>query len=433
MIYVVGIGVEGRRGLAGRAVEVINGCGLLVAGRRHLEEFPDFKGGTMAVSAGLGAVAREIERFESGGGDVAVVATGDPLLFGMGGYILKRFGPERVEIIPGVSTVAEAFARVKESLEGAVVLSVHGGGGGKGGKGGKGGGGERDLGEVVSRIIASDKAAVFTDPGTTPASVARALLARGADGYRAYVCESLGSPDERITASTLASLVRRRRFSPLNVLVLIRDGHAPPAPPAPPARRVVAPGIPDGEFAHASGMITKSELRAVALSKLRLSGTSTVWDIGSGCGSVAVEAALAAPAGRVCAVEKEPRRVKQILENKKRFGAVNLEVIKGVAPGCLAAMKRPALPDPDAVFVGGGGAGLKDILSFAARRIKPGGRIVVNSVTMETTGSAFDFFKRRGWESEAVLVSLARAKDLGGISLLASNNPVFILTGRRPG
>ena len=137
MIYVVGIGVEGRRGLTGRAVEVIGRCGLLVAGRRHLEEFPDFKGRTIPVAAGLDAVAREIERFDSRGGDVAVVATGDPLLFGMGGYILRRFGPGRVEIIPGVSTVAEAFARVKESWEDAVVLSVHGGRG-KGGKGGKG-------------------------------------------------------------------------------------------------------------------------------------------------------------------------------------------------------------------------------------------------------------------------------------------------------
>ena len=182
-------------------------------------------------------------------------------------------------------------------------------------------------------------------------------------------------------------------------------------------------------FAHKSGMITKQEYRVVSLSRLAISRDSVVWDIGSGCGSVAIEAALLAPLGRVYAVEKEKKRVRDIEKNVRSFGLKNVEVINGTAPGCLKGMR---LRVPDAVFIGGGGAGVKDILAFSCAKVKKGGNVVVNGVTMETANAAFEFFKAKGWERDLVLMGVSKARNLNGLNMLSASNPVFIITGTRP-
>lgn len=414
MIYVIGIASGGRSTLTPGAVERIDGAALLVGGRRHLEWFPDFDGEKAAMAGGLEKAASRIDAVMSKGRDVAVLATGDPLLFGIGAYIIKRFGADNVEVVPNVSTVAEAFSRIKVPWEDARVVSVHGRGGGD------------ELDRVADEVLSSAKAAVFTDSRSTPAVVARALIERGARGYGAWVCESLGTEGEKVSPFTLEALARRKRFDPLNILLLVREAPAAPGAPDP------SFGRPDPLFAHSSGMITKEEVRAVALAKLRLTERAVVWDVGSGCGSVAVEAALLAPLGRVYAVEKDPARVGLIRENIERFAAANVDVVEGTAPACLKAARLPA---PDAVFVGGGGPDVADILRYVSKRIKPGRPVVVASVTVETTSAAFSFFKKKGWEAEAVLVSLAKTREIGpdgGLSLLESRNPVFLITGRRP-
>ena len=181
-------------------------------------------------------------------------------------------------------------------------------------------------------------------------------------------------------------------------------------------------------------MITKAEIRAAVLSKLGLRADSIVWDIGSGSGSVAVEAARIAASGRVYAVEKDKRRIADIEVNRARFAASNLDIVHGKAPGCLKRLKTP----PDSVFIGGGGDGVVEILGYASSRMRRGAVAVVNAITIETAGKAFGFFKKRGWERELVLMSVSRTKEIGeagkgpSLNMLSANNPVFIITGRKP-
>lgn len=412
MINVIGVGLDGKKSLSQKALDIIGDTGLLIGGKRHLAEFPDSSARKIPVTGGLEDIALAIKGHlkESGGKGVAVLATGDPLMFGIADFILKEFGKKKVNIIPNVSTVQEAFARIKESSNGVKVLSVHGRGMG--------------VDALLDDILKNEKAAVFTDKDNSPARIAKALIERGATGYTAFVCESLGTGDEKVTKGTLESVSLKRSFSPLNIMILLRKEGIRAGKPV-----LKGFGLADRLFSYSGGMITKEEIRVVSLSKLDVKKDSVVWDIGSGCGSVAVEAALLAKGGLVYAFEKNGMRAVDIRKNRRRFGAGNLEVIEGVAPGCL---KKKGIARPDAVFIGGGGKGMPRILDHVAGRIKQGGRIVVNAVTMETAHIAFDFLKKQGWEKELVMVSVAKAKDLGGLNLLSACNPVFIITGRKP-
>lgn len=410
MIYVIGIGSAGAPSLGMKAIEAISNAGLLAGGSRHLELFKGvdadrvvIKGGLDQLSSSIGAyLARRPKKC------VAVLATGDPLLFGIAGFLIKKFGKKNVTVIPNVSVVQEALALIKETANGLQVLSGHGRG--------------ADLTGLCEGIVSSAKTAVFTDEENTPARISKALIKRGASGFKVYVAESIGLSGERVVSGTLEKIAAMKKFAPLNVMILIKDE-------APVKAAAHTPGIPDSMFAHTSGMITKQEYRVVSLSRLAISRDSVIWDIGSGCGSVAIEAALIAPFGRVYAVEKEKKRVKDIEKNIKSFGAGNIEVINGLAPGCMKGM---GLCAPDGIFIGGGGAGIREILVFCSSKIKRGGNVVVSAVTMETANSVFEFFKANGWERDLVLMNLSKARDLNGLNMLSASNPVFIITGTRP-
>ncbi len=405
MIYVIGIGTSGRGSLGNRALKLINRAGILAGGKRHLKEFPEFSGRRLEAGSDLDAFFNSIKRYISANPvkDIVLLATGDPLLFGIGETVLKRFGRKKVEIIPNVSVVQEAFSRLKEPWAGLTVLSAHGRGG--------------DMERLCAGILGSEKAAVFTDPVNTPSRIARALLKSGARGYRAYVCEAIGTAGERITHGTLAQIAERRRFSLLNVLVLIRGKYDAPLF-----------GIRDKAFFHNAGMITKEEIRAVSISKLCLRKDSVIWDIGSGSGSVAVQAALISKDGAVYAMDKDKKAALLIEKNMRRFNTPNIKFIPGEAPRCL---KNAGLARPDAVFIGGGGAALQGILRLASSRLKKRGRIVVNAVTLETVNKAFSFFSGKGWEREIIQVNISRAKSVGRLNMLSANNPVFVICGTK--
>jgi len=417
MIYVIGIGVDGRDGLGRRALGVIGRAGLVAGAARHLlEAAPVISPGAKRVSltGDLAALARYIRGYMKRGSPsarpVAVLATGDPSLFGIAGFIIREFGRRSVEVIPAVSTALEAFARIKESANGLKVVSVHG----------------RDdsLEDAAREIAANDRVAVFTGPKRTPAKLARALLDIGAVGYEVHVCSDLGARGERVVRGTLRETAQRA-FPSLSTMILIREpgtraGLPEPCPPAP---------LPDSAFASDSSMMTKQEVRTVALSKLCISRESTVWDIGAGSGTVAVEAARIARLGRVVAVEKSPKRAACIRANRSRFDVANLDIITGAAPEC---MKHRGLARPDAVFIGGGGRAIGAIMRYAGARLLPGGRMVVNAVTVETASRAAEFFRKRGWEKEMVMMSVARAREAGELGILSAYNPVFITTGVRP-
>jgi precorrin-6Y C5,15-methyltransferase (decarboxylating) len=415
MIYVIGIGLAGMDGLSPATLEIIRSAGLITAGQRHLELVKGHTAKKIALNNGLEKAAVAISGYlkKHPRKNVAVLATGDPLLFGIGGFIIKRFGKKRVEIIQAVSMAQEAFAKIKENSTGMKVFSVHG----------KTASLEK-IAKVAGEIIGFEKAAVFTDPVNTPAKVCAALIVAKATGYTAFVCESLGLEDEKITKGTLTAVAKRKAFAPLSTLLLVRSKKTGQARP----RACFQPfGIPDALFSRSNGLITKEELRVISLAKLRLGIDSVVWDIGAGSGSVATEAGRLALSGRVIAIEKDPARIKDVEKNIKRFGVRNVDVVKGFAPACLKG-----LPAPDAVFIGGGGSGIIAILKAASKQLKKSGRIVVNAVTVETVGRATQYFKENNWDWETILISLAKSRSVGDLSMLKANNPVFIITGIKP-
>jgi precorrin-6Y C5,15-methyltransferase (decarboxylating) len=187
-------------------------------------------------------------------------------------------------------------------------------------------------------------------------------------------------------------------------------------------------GIPDGEFFQRKperGLLTKAEVRVVALSKLAIRPDSTVWDIGGGAGSVTIEAALMATKGAVYVVEKNAEDCENIRENIAKFGTKNVTLVEGNAPDGLDAWV-----DPDAVFIGGSGGRMNDILDVSAKRLRPGGRIVIDVATIENLGEAVSGLKARGFEADVTMVSISRSKPILNLTRFDALNPVFIVTSR---
>jgi precorrin-6B C5,15-methyltransferase / cobalt-precorrin-6B C5,C15-methyltransferase len=406
-VTVVGIGEDGCVGLTSRAVNAVARAQVLVGGARQLAFFPQFEGERLVIEGGLSALLdRVAERAEDHA--VCVLASGDPLLFGIGGRVIERLGAEHVEVVPQPSAAQLAFAAAGLRWDDAAILSVHG----------------RSLPGLVARLHHLARAAVFTDPESAPARIGAHLLAHGETGWRAWVCERLGGPDERVRTCALADLPGLVDVAPLNVLVLARTDEAWRPPPA-------LPYLPEEAFARRmprKGLITKREVRLLSLAALHLRPDAVVWDIGAGSGSVAIEAAMLAPRGRVYAVEVDPEGAAICRDNARAHGADNVRVVAGRAPEALADLETP-----DAVFVGGSKGTMADLIDVALERLAPGGRLVVNAITLDNAAEAYQAFRRRDLVPEVTLLQIARAAPLAHYLRYEALNPIQIFAVTRPG
>lgn len=233
----------------------------------------------------------------------------------------------------------------------------------------------------------------------------------------AAVGENLGCRGERVRTGTAAQLAGER-FDPLSVLLV---------EPAPRPRTTPVPGIPDEEFARGEVPMTKREVRCMALSLMGVCPGETVWDVGAGTGSVAVELALVSPDCRVWAVERREEGCALIRENRTRFGAWNLEVVRGAAPAALGP-----LPAPQRVFIGGTGGYLTEILDLALDK-SPGVLVCVSAIAVETLGRAVQAMGERGMDPQVTQIAAARSRGVGGLHMMMGQNPVWLITGRREG
>jgi len=384
------VGISGGEPVGKEARAAIDGAVVVAGAPRHLRTLAPLGARTLPIDGPLADVLDEIER-ERGG--VCVLASGDPGFFGIVRVLAERVGPDRLDVHPATSSVSLAFARLGIPWDDAVVISAHG----------------RPLAEAAGRAVRHSKAAVLTAPDAPPEALGRELLALGAPHRRAAVCSRLGEPDERVDVAALEE-VARGAFDPLSVVVLLDgDGVA--------RRPTLEWGRPASRFAARDGLVTKGEVRAVALGKLALPDTGVVWDVGAGSGSVAVEVAALAPGLRVFAIEQHAADAERIRDNARTHG-VAIDVIDGTAPDALAG-----LPDSDRVFVGGGGA---PVLDAALARLRPGGRVVATFAAIDRAAAAFE---RLGNLAE---ISVARGKRLTGGVRLEAENPVFVVWGPEP-
>jgi len=408
-IFIIGIGIDGREGLSARATDFIKSADVLVGGKRHLACFPNVSATKIPIASDLSSIFETLQG-QPTTRRIVVLASGDPLFYGIARSFLEHFPKDRVEILPNISAMQWAFAKIKESWEDAFLTSVHG----------------RPLEMLLERMRGCRKVGIFTDPKNTPALIAQFLLERGFPDGKAFICENMGAPDERVYSKRLSQLsdeARRKAYgdvevSPLNVLIIIFDEK--------PKRERRILGIPDDEFAQQqplSGLITKSEIRVLSIAKLHLHEESMVWDIGAGSGSVAIEAALLAKRGIVYAIEKDADSVELIKQNLNRFETHNVRIIHAEAPSALAD-----LPNPDAVFIGGSGGKLESIIDVACQRLRDEGRVALNFATLENLHTALERLELNKFESEVTLVNIARGKPLGNLTRLEPLNPVFIVT-----
>lgn len=403
-VTIIGMGMS-PGDLTARHHDLIAAADVLVGGRRHLAHFADLAAEKIEIGKGLSTLLPAI-RSAARDRRVVVLASGDPLYYGVGAYLVRALGPENVRVYPNVSSVAAAFARIRHPWQDVRVVSLHG----------------RDgAAQLLAAAGEADWVAVFTDPTHTPAQVARLLLQNEVTGFEMCILENMGTAAERISwlgpESAAASA-----FADPNLVVLKRSPQAAASPPRP-----LFLGMPDEQFDHQNGLITKAEVRVLALSRLQLRPRDTLWDLGAGSGSLAVEAAVFIRSGLIFAVEQNPERIQQIRRNAARFGVSNLSAVQAVLPEGLEP-----LPDPDRIFIGGGGRNLGAIIRQAASRLKPGGRMVVNTVLLDTIQSAVAAMQQLGWEADLVQAQISRSQRMPWSLRMTAHNPVWIVSGAKP-
>ncbi|POX46035.1 bifunctional cobalt-precorrin-7 (C(5))-methyltransferase/cobalt-precorrin-6B (C(15))-methyltransferase [Streptomyces sp. Ru71] len=401
MITVVGAGTGEPVG-----AHVLAGAELVVGGRRHLDAAAVPETAEQVVLGPLAPALDTIEEYVRKERPVVVLASGDPGFFGIVRVLAERFGADRLDVRPGVSSVATAFARLGLTWEDAVVVSAHG----------------RDPRTAVNVCRAHPKVAVLTGPGAGPAELGAAL--RSYD-RTLVVATALGSADERLERVTPAEAAGRDWGTAVSVVVSLDERRAPGAVRTLAGRGAGPAGwaLPEEDFAHRDSMITKFEVRALALARLGPRPGDLVWDVGAGSGSVAVECARLGAA--VTAVEKAPDGVERIRANAAAHG-VDVHVVHGAAPAALSDLDAP-----DAVFVGGGGRELPAVVTACARRARR--TVVVALAALDRVPAARAALADAGFDVDGVLLQSSRLAPLpGDVTRLAAANPVFLLWGVRP-
>jgi precorrin-6B C5,15-methyltransferase / cobalt-precorrin-6B C5,C15-methyltransferase len=416
---------------------------LVVGARRHLDAAPLPSGAERVVlgplAPALDAVAAHLAgprpRRQDGrngdvgqhadtGGDLApcenapaparvvVLASGDPGFFGIVRALAERFGPSALRVLPSVPSVALAFARAGLSWDDAAVVSAHG----------------RDPRTAVNVCRSHPKTAVLTGPACGPAELGAALAGTGIP--RTFVvATALGTADERVERLSPAEAAARAWPDPVSVVLCLDPARTVPA-----AQRTLAGSrtprdrraqwaLPEEEFAHRDSMVTKYEVRALALARLAPGPGDLVWDVGAGSGSVAVECARLGAAA--VAVERAADGVDRVRANAAAHG-VDVQAVHGSAPGVL-----DGLPDPDAVFVGGGGRGLAGIVAACAARAHRS--VVVTLAALDRVPEVRAALSGAGLVTDGVLLNSSRLSPLpGDVMRLAATNPVFVLWGTVP-
>jgi precorrin-6Y C5,15-methyltransferase (decarboxylating) len=408
-VHIVGIGDDGVDGMTAQARRLLEAADLLLGPESCAALLPAPLAARLQASVSLEELIERIEAAKSQ--QIVVLASGDPLFYGTARHVCAKLGKDRFEVVPHVSSMQLAFARVKESWEDAFLANLSG----------------QSIERVIDRIRSSETVGLFTSEQWPPSAVARTLLEEGISYFGAYVCENLGSPDERVTQGSLADIAAET-FGPLNVMILVRKARTADAPGQVGTRLF---GNPDESFLQSRpkrGLLTPAEVRSLALAELGLRPDSIIWDVGAGSGSVSLEAAQLARNGMVYAIEMDPDDHRLILANAERFGVKNLQAVLGCAPEAWAN-----LPDPDAIYVGGSGRDVAMLVEKAWGRLRVGGRLVTACNSIENLAAVHSLLRAHSGDASYWLVTIARGIEQMDRIRFESLNPSFLIAATKPG
>jgi precorrin-6Y C5,15-methyltransferase (decarboxylating) len=401
-VAIIGMGLS-LQDLTARHLDLIGRADILVGGRRQLAYFQDHRGEKRIIDKDLAGLTDYLrQRMPSAA--IVVLASGDPLFYGIATILIQSLGADNVQVYSNISTVAAAFARIKQPWQDVRVVHLHG---------------HSDARELLPAVRTHAKVAVYTGPHHHPGRLARLMVENHLSQVKICVLAQLGSGEERIQWVTPAEAAGRRFGEPNLMIVLNPDAASEP-------QQALSIGLPDEGFEHEKGLITKAEVRAVTLSKLRLLKGQVLWDLGAGSGSVSIEAALLIGSGRIFAVEKKPRRAAQIASNCRRYGIHQVQVCCQALPQGLEN-----LPAPDRIFIGGGGRQVCAIIAAAAGFLKPDGIVVINTVILDTLQAALATLGELKFTSELVQVQINRSRPMPWGERLAALNPVWIISAHR--
>ena len=391
-VTVLGVGTGSDGMLTEAAKTAIRSADLLIGAKRVTDALKAY--GKPVRNA---IASAEIERVIRDGTEkrIVVAMSGDTGFFSGTKTLLERIGDLSPEVLPGISSIVYLAAKCRTPWDDAALASAHG----------------RDA-NTVALVKRNPKLFLLTGGKTGVSAILKELAEYGLGDVRATVGENLSYADERITTGTAAEL-SERTFDPLSVL-LVENPKAEPA---------AVRGRRDEDFLRTEVPMTKSEVRAVTLSKLNLNNDAICWDVGAGTGSVSIEMAEAAEKGTVYAIEKKADACALIERNKRHLGVSNVTVIEGTAPQALSD-----LPAPTHVFIGGSGGNLREIMETALKK-NPRVRIVVNTVTAETFAETVTALKTLPvGDAEIVELAVSRGRKIGSYHLMTAQNPVYIIS-----
>ena len=397
-LAIVGIGEDGLSGLSAAARTLVDTAETLVGGERHLAMVPRNAAECLVwqrpFSDTIGMIAARR------GSRVVVLASGDPLWYGAGAVLARHISREEMTVLPQPGAFSLAAARLGWPLADCLALSLH----------------ARPLDTLRLHLAPGRRVLLLSEDGATPHSVARLLTELGWGPSWLTVFEHLGGPHEAVFSGE-AQHWAERRTSDLNTIAL----ECVAGPEARPLSRLA--GLPDESFEH-DGQLTKREVRAVTLAALAPLAGETLWDIGAGCGSIAIEWLRATEGAAAIAIERNPHRAAMIARNAAALGVPGLQTIIGSAPQALVGLGAP-----DAVFVGGGIAD-PELLRTSWDAVRPGGRLVANVVSLAGERALLDFQAQHGGNLTRIAVS--RAEPLGVQQGWRPQLPVTQLAASKP-
>ncbi|MCX8031580.1 MAG: precorrin-6y C5,15-methyltransferase (decarboxylating) subunit CbiE [Thermodesulfovibrionales bacterium] len=351
--------------------------------------------------------------------EIVILASGDPLFYGIGRRAVEEVGKDSVTILPDLSSIQVAFARIKESWDNAFLMSLHGGPDPN----------KRrkmtyEITELPRLIKKYQKIAILTDKENNPTNIAKALLNSNElkedekNKLKIFVCEKLGYPDEAIIEGTPFDISQGQFRNP-NLVILLNKNLAFSNPDSD-----IVFGIREEEIIHSDGLITKDEIRAITLHKLELTANGVFWDIGAGSGSVSIEVAKLCPKVKVYAIEKNLTQVENIQKNIERHKTSNVKIIPAEAPSALTG-----LPKPDRAFIGGSGGKIEEIINHLTEIFVK--VIVINAATIQTLNKALSSLQGAGYEIEACQINVSRMRKIGKSNYFSALNPVFVIKGKK--
>ena len=348
---------------------------------------------------------------------VVVLATGDPLCHGIASFLIGKLGLPACEILPNVSTLQWACTRLGLAWQGAKICSVHSKDAGEWSAGATP---EHGLYALLQEIRQHDLLAVFTGPDNTPARIARMLVSEGlGEAFQISIVTQIFQNEKIIGPLPAAQCVAVEAADP-NVVILQR---------CQPRENEIRFGLDDSEFIQRKpekGLITKREVRAVSLARMQLRNDSVVWDIGAGSGSVGLEAARLCPHGHVYAIEKNADDAANALQNREQLGVSNYTLVNAKAPAGMDAW-----PDPDAMFVGGSGGELDELICIGLQRLKPNGWLIMNFVTFENLSVALATLGALNAVWDVTQLQASRSQPILHMHRLQAENPVWIVSAQR--